>query len=131
MIPRPPRSTRTHTRFPDPPLFRSDAVVARGVTGTLTVPSYMTLANGRSGSRFYYGGDNSLDALPQINPGNPTMTAPFTCMIPPAAFGEADAPAAATHAVPARPSLYGHALPGSPDEEIASASSRERVRPDG
>src|SRR3546814_1717160 len=55
-----------------------DADVAREVTGTLTVPSYMTLANGRSGSRFYYGGDNSLDALPQINPGNPTMTAPFT-----------------------------------------------------
>src|SRR3546814_19198841 len=76
----------------------------------------MTLANGRSGSRFYYGGDNSLDALPQINPGNPTMTAPFTCMIPRAAFGDADAPAAATQAVPARPSLYGHGLPRRPDE---------------
>ncbi|HEY9546483.1 MAG TPA: hypothetical protein VIR56_10760, partial [Solimonas sp.] len=93
-----------------------DADVAREVTGTLTVPSYMTLANGRSGSRFYYGGDNSLDALPQINPGNPTMTAPFTCMIPRAAFGDADAPAAATQAVPARPSLYGHGLLGSHDE---------------
>src|SRR3546814_9957545 len=34
-----------------------DAGIAREITGTITVPSYMTLANGRSGSRFYYGSD--------------------------------------------------------------------------
>ena len=93
-----------------------DADIAREVTGLVTVPSYMTLSNGKSGSRFYYGNDDSTDALPQQNPRNPTLTAPFTCMIPRAAFGGADTPAVATEAVPARPSLYGHGLLGSHDE---------------
>lgn len=104
-----------------------DADIAREVTGTLTVPSYMTLANGRSGSRFYYGGGAGVDALPQINPANPTMTAPFTCMIPRAAFGGADTPAVATEAVPARPSLYGHGLLGS-HGEVGAGNVRDMAQ---
>lgn len=89
-----------------------DADIAREIRGTMEVPSYLTLPNGAPGSRFYYGGAE----LPQRNPSSPTMQVKFTCMIPRAAFGDADAPAAATQAVPSRPSLYGHGLLGSQDE---------------
>ncbi len=85
--------------------------VARRVTGTFTVPNYLTSpANakepllgsdpGLPGTRFLY---LPGDELPDRN-GD--FTATFTC----------DIPVAATPARPARGSLYGHGLLGSQDE---------------
>lgn len=111
------------------PAFTVDAVtdftpgedenIAREVTGTVRVPLFLSLPNGGAGSRLYYsfeqifGGD---DGLPDRNPVSDFMDAEFTCKIPRAAFGGAADAAAATAAVPARPSLYGHGLLGSRDE---------------
>ncbi|WP_154662651.1 hypothetical protein [Solimonas flava] len=89
-----------------------DPDIAREISGTLTVPSYLSLPNGAPGSRLRYGDDG----LPEQNSSAPTMRVPYTCMLPRAAFGDADSAASATRAVPARISLYGHGLLGSHDE---------------
>ena len=69
--------------------------------GTITVPCYLT--NGCAP-----GGQFTFDdrGLPEQQG---TTTATFTCRIPRSALDPADPP-------PARPSLYGHGLLGSPSE---------------
>ena len=86
-----------------------DARIARQVTGTVTVPSFLT-GSGGPGSRLHYGpvGGSGLpamaDALP--TPSGADLRADFVCNIPRAA--DADHPA--------HLSLYGHGLLGSPTE---------------
>jgi hypothetical protein len=71
--------------------------IARRISGTFDVPSFLDEPGGPAGSRFNYRG--SEDGLPTRLPGN-TQVAPFECQIP----------RSATVAHPARPSLYGHGL---------------------
>jgi hypothetical protein len=82
-----------------------DPLIAREVTGQVTVPCYLNAPGCPPGSEFAFipGQD-----LPQPIPGN-TTTANFTCEIPRSAI---DPPASN----PARPSLYGHGLLGSGTE---------------
>ncbi len=82
-----------------------DESVARRVTGTFTVPNYLT-GNGQPGNAFNTG----ENGLPQRN-GD--YTAPFTCIIPRAAL-KPDGTAAR-----ARPAVYGHGLLGSESEVSA------------
>lgn len=77
--------------------------VARRVTGTFEVPSYLT-GDGSAGNGFAYG----PGGLPQRS--GVDWTAPFVCNIPHAALASP----------PARPSLYGHGLLGSHAEVDAS-----------
>ena len=84
-----------------------DAQVARRIDGTLTAPCYLDKPGCPVGSRFTRTPSDAFQFLPKRLPGN-TMTAPFTCIVPRAAF-----------AVPARPALFGHDVFGSP-EEVAS-----------
>jgi hypothetical protein len=81
-----------------------DARVAREVTGTVTVPCFMTLNCSATGARFNYAG--SPDGLP-VQAG--TTNVPFTCEIPRAALDDPNSD-------PARPSLYGHGLLGAQGE---------------
>ncbi len=76
---------------------QQNALVARHVTGTFEVPSYLDQTGGPPGSRFHY--DSATSARPSHTPGN-TQVAPFTC----------DVPRSAAPSHPARPSLYGHGL---------------------
>jgi hypothetical protein len=78
-----------------------DDRIARRVDGTMTVPCYLTNACA-PGGRFTF----SKKGLPE---SHGTTTATFTCRIPRSALDPADPP-------PARPSLYGHGLLGSPGE---------------
>jgi hypothetical protein len=84
--------------------------IARTVTGTFTVPSYLTLG-GKPTSRFNYTG--SADGLPTRLGGVATQDAPFTCIVP-RSSGVAGADPAAVR--PARLSLYGHGLLGQGTE---------------
>jgi hypothetical protein len=79
-----------------------DGRVARRVTGTFTVPNYLT-GDGTAGNRFNTG----ADGLPQRN-GD--YTASFICIIPRAALKPDGSVARA------RPSLYGHGLLGTESE---------------
>ncbi|MGH9027616.1 MAG: hypothetical protein ACRDWD_16095 [Acidimicrobiia bacterium] len=81
-----------------------DANVLRRVSGTLTVPLYLT-GTGAPGSRFAYG----PDGLPVRN-GN--FTANFLCQIPRAAV------ATDGSVNPARAVVYGHGLLGSRNEVL-------------
>jgi hypothetical protein len=87
-----------------------DERVARRVTGTFTVPNYLT-GDGSPGNRFNTG----PNGLPQRN-GD--LTAPFICIIPRAAL----ASDGTVH--PARPSLYGHGLLGS-EREVGARNVRD------
>jgi hypothetical protein len=80
-----------------------NARLLREVTGTFTVPCYLTTANCAIGGGFNYSSTNP-DATPTQQPGN-MGTAQFDCIIPRAAQG-----------APARASLYGHGLLGSASE---------------
>ncbi len=86
-----------------------DARIARRVTGTVTVPSYLT-GTGGPGSRLHYGpvGGNGLPATPDAlpTPSGTDLQADFVCNIPRSAD--------AGH--PAHLSLYGHGLLGRPTE---------------
>ncbi|MGC0422124.1 hypothetical protein [Embleya sp. AB8] len=77
-----------------------DSRIAREVTGTVTVPSYLDRPGGPTGARLNLG----RDGLPRQLPGN-TQQAQFRCEIPRGAFE-----------TPAQASLYGHGLLGSNDE---------------
>ncbi|MYW66407.1 hypothetical protein GTY65_20445 [Streptomyces sp. SID8379] len=78
-----------------------DARIAREVTGTVTVPSYLSLPGGPPGSTLNRG----RDGTPRRLPGN-VQPAAFRCEIPRTAFtGQ-----------PSRPALYGHGLLGSANE---------------
>ena len=87
-----------------------DDRVARRVTGTFTVPNYLT-GDGSPGNRF----DTGQNGLPQRN-GD--YTAPFMCIIPRAAL-KADGTVAR-----ARPAVYGHGLLGS-EREVGAGNVRD------
>jgi len=86
-----------------------DARIARQVTGTISVPSYLT-GTGGPGSRLHYGpaGGDGLPSTPDAvpTPSGSTLAANFICNIPRSASASA----------PAHLSLYGHGLLGSPTE---------------
>ena len=107
--------------------------IARRVTGTVTVPNYLTGTNecfdptssdlnctGGGQNRFNYAGSTNEDGdpctaadpgcLPAQNTALPELHANFTCIIPRAALSDGvDVNATVT---PARASLYGHGLLG-------------------
>jgi hypothetical protein len=87
-----------------------DERVARRVTGTFTVPNYLT-GDGTAGNRFNTG----ANGLPQRN-GD--YTAPFICIIPRAALNPDGS------VKPARPALYGHGLLGS-EREVGAGNVRD------
>ena len=87
-----------------------DDRVARRVTGTFTVPNYLT-GDGGPGNRFNTG----EGGLPQRN-GD--YTAPFMCIIPRAAL-KPDGTVAR-----ARPAVYGHGLLGS-EREVGADNVRD------
>ena len=87
-----------------------DDRVARRVTGTFTVPDYLT-GDGSPGNRFNTG----ANGLPQRN-GD--YTAPFICIIPRAALKPDGSIARA------RPAVYGHGLLGS-EREVGAANVRD------
>lgn len=82
--------------------------VALTITGTYTVPNYLT-GDGGPGESFHYDADTASqpDALPTSNPDAPTLQAPFQCNV-------SDATMAASE--PAHIAQYGHGLLGSLDE---------------
>ncbi|MFI6824363.1 hypothetical protein ACIBJE_25975 [Micromonospora sp. NPDC050187] len=77
-----------------------DPDIRRQVEGSVRVPNYLDTPLGPPGSRLNYG----PDGLPEQR--NLTITAKFYCNIP----------RSASAATPARPTLYGHGLLGSPTE---------------
>src|SRR5262249_11490331 len=81
--------------------------IFRRVTGTFTIPNYLT-GDGGPGNRFDYAPGAGPDALPVRN-GD--VTAGFICNIPRAATADGNDP---VH--PARGGIYGHGLLGSNDE---------------
>jgi len=87
-----------------------DERVARRVTGTFTVPNYLT-GDGTAGNGFNTG----PNGLPQRN-GD--YIAPFICIIPRAAL----APDGSVK--PARPAVYGHGLLGS-EREVGAGNVRD------
>jgi hypothetical protein len=87
-----------------------DERTARRVTGTFTVPNYLT-GDGAAGNRFNTG----ANGLPQRN-GD--YTAPFICIIPRAALNPDGA------AKPARPAVYGHGLLGT-EREVGAGNVRD------
>lgn len=84
-----------------------DDQIYRRVTGTFTVPSYLT-GDGGPGNGFNYASGAGPDALPVRN-GD--VTAGFICNIPRSATADGNDP---VH--PARGGVYGHGLLGSNDE---------------
>lgn len=86
-----------------------DPLIARQVTGTVDVPSYLT-GDGGPGSRLHYGpvGGNGTPPTPNAlpTPSGATVAADFVCNIP----------RSASPARPAQLSLYGHGLLGRPTE---------------
>jgi hypothetical protein len=84
-----------------------DDQIFRRVTGTFTIPNYLT-GNGSSGNGFNYAPGAGPDALPVRN-GD--QTAGFICNIPRSATTDGNDP---VH--PARGGVYGHGLLGSNDE---------------
>lgn len=88
-----------------------NADLARQVSGTFDVPSYLNQPGGPPGSTFNYQG--SADGLPTHRPGN-VQVANFLCDIPRATI--ADATSTVDTVYPGRASLYGHGLLGSASE---------------
>jgi hypothetical protein len=86
-----------------------DPRIARTVTGTFSVPSYLDQPGGPPGSQFNLG----PDGLPAQLPGN-IQTANFECTIPRTAVANSTDPGATVY--PGHPMLYGHGLLGSADE---------------
>ncbi len=84
-----------------------DAQISRRVTGTFTVPNYLT-GDGSPGNGFNYAPGAGPDALPVRN-GD--FTAGFICNIPRSTTADGNDP---VH--PARAGVYGHGLLGSNDE---------------
>ncbi|MFI7623270.1 hypothetical protein [Micromonospora echinofusca] len=86
-----------------------EPLIARQVTGTIGVPSYLT-GDGGPGSRLHYGPAGGGGTPPTPNalptPSGTTVAADFVCNIP----------RSASAARPAHLSLYGHGLLGRPTE---------------
>jgi hypothetical protein len=81
--------------------------IVRRVSGTYSVPSYLT-GTGAPGSRFNYAPGAGPDALPVRNG---TFTAEFICNIPRSVSVDGNDPV-----TQARGGIYGHGLLGNPDE---------------
>ncbi|KRV50091.1 hypothetical protein AQ490_16875 [Wenjunlia vitaminophila] len=96
--------TFTVTDVVDRPV-EQDPLIAREVTGRLTVPSYLDEPGGPPGSTLSRG----PDGRPRHLPGN-TQVALFRCEVPRSAF-----------TTPSRPALYGHGLLGR-RHEVAAAN---------
>lgn len=89
-----------------------DSQIARRITGTFEVPSFLT-GDGGPGTRLHYGpagGDGTAPSMYALPTPTGTYTADFVCNIP----------NSATSTQPATLSLYGHGLLGSPTEINAS-----------
>jgi hypothetical protein len=82
-----------------------NAQIARKVTGTFTVPNYLT-GDGSAGNRFHFG----TNGLPQRNG---SLSASFICIIPSTALRSDGSVRAG------RPSLFGHGLLGNNNEVLA------------
>jgi hypothetical protein len=93
-----------------------NAQIARNVTGTFSVPSYLNAPGGPPGSTLHYGPNGEPSQLP----GN-IQTANFTCNIPRSTVSDATNPGATVY--PGRPMLYGHGLLGSASEINSSAET--------
>lgn len=87
-----------------------DERIVRRVTGTFTVPNYLT-GDGAAGNRF----NSGPNGLPQRNGDH---TAPFICIIPRASLNVDGT------VKQARPALYGHGLLGS-EREVGAANLRD------
>jgi hypothetical protein len=96
-----------------------DDQILRRVTGTFSVPSYLT-GTGAPGSRFQYA-SAAPDALPVRNG---TFTAPFTCNIP--RWVTAGGPTVR----PARGAVYGHGLLGD-EGEVNAGNVRTQANTHG
>ncbi|MEY2755623.1 MAG: hypothetical protein RJB65_1981 [Actinomycetota bacterium] len=79
--------------------------IALQIAGTYTVPNFLT-GDGSPGNSFFYA-EEGPDALPTVNPENPTLEAPFLCNISVATMEGTE---------PAHLVQYGHGLLGSNDE---------------
>jgi hypothetical protein len=84
-----------------------DDRITRRVTGTYTVPNYLT-GDGAPGNKFNYAAGAGPDALPVRN-GD--FTAVFICNIPRSVSADGNDPV-----TPARGGIYGHGLLGDPGE---------------
>ena len=92
--------------------------VARRVTGSITVPCYLTSVNGTPcapGSSFHYDGTITPSSLPTQNG---TYQADFICNIPRSAFSDGSV---SGDAVAKPPVIYGHGLLGSKGEVNSDA----------
>lgn len=87
-----------------------DEQIAREVSGTFLVPSFLNTQDGGPGSGYFY--DQPDDGLPDRLGGDNLFEARFVCRIPRSVAEDFHAPPKAV----ARPSLYGHGLLGSVDE---------------
>ena len=85
-------------------LSPANGVGVSSVSGTVSVPCYLTVCGDSAAPGFHYSA-RGADAVPTQIPGN-LATASFECIVP----------ATATPANPARISLYGHGLLGSHSE---------------
>ncbi len=86
-----------------------DPRVARHVTGTFSVPSYLNQPGGPPGSRFNLG----PDGLPSQITGN-IQTANFECNVPRSVVADGSSSTATVY--PGHPMLYGHGLLGGAGE---------------
>lgn len=102
--------------------------IARVIRGTMTVPNFIDRpvtntgqgdVDRQIGGRFWFGTPNPGPYdVPKPFPAQPTVSVPFTCHIPRAAFSGSQNTASDTKMVvkPSRVSLYGHGLFGSRGE---------------
>ncbi|MBV8463121.1 MAG: hypothetical protein JO368_07495, partial [Acidimicrobiales bacterium] len=86
-----------------------NTLIARHVSGTFSVPSFLDQPGGPPGSTFNLG----PDGLPAQIPGN-VQTANFECNVPRTTVADSSSPGSTVY--PAHPMLYGHGLLGSADE---------------
>lgn len=86
-----------------------DAQIARRIDGTLIAPCYLDVKGCPPGSRFRRTKSDAFQYIPHKLANN-TMRAPFTCVVPRAAF-----------TTPARAALFGHDTMGSPEEVTGKA----------
>lgn len=106
----------------------TDNCIARVIRGTMTVTNFIDRpvsntgqgdVDRQVGGKFWFGTPNpSVYEVPKPFPAQPTVSVPFTCHIPRAAFSGSRNTAADTNMVvkPSRVSLYGHGLFGSRGE---------------
>lgn len=106
----------------------TDNCIARVIRGTMTVPNFIDRpvsntgqgdVDRQIGGRFWFGTPNpGVYDVPKPFPAQPTVSVPFTCHIPRAAFSGSRNSGSDTAMVvkPSRVSLYGHGLFGSQGE---------------